>query len=90
MSFSGNCVSWSGMPIRSRSSRSSASPAPAEHLDLARVGRGQALADLDGRRLAGAVGPEQAEALAAADLEVEAVDGDDVAVGFAELADDEC
>ena len=41
-----------------------AAPAPAEDRDLARVGPRQALEDLDRRRLAGAVGPEQAEALA--------------------------
>ena len=64
-------------------------PAPAEDHDLAGVGLGEALADLDGGGLAGAVGSEQAEALARTDLEVEAVDGDDVAVGFAELAEEE-
>ena len=43
-------------------------------------GTRQPLEDLDGRRLAGAVGAEQAEALAGADLEVEPVDGAHVAV----------
>ena len=58
----------------------------AEHLDLARIGVEQAFEDLDGRRLAGAVRAEQAEALAARDLEIEAVDGDDVAVALDEAA----
>ena len=61
-------------------------PALAEQLDLALVGRGQPFEDLDGRRLAGAVGAEQAEALAAADLEIEAVDGDDVAEALDQAA----
>ena len=64
-------------------------PAPAQDHDLAGVRLGEALADLDGGGLAGAVGPEEAEALARTDLEVEAVDGDDVTVGFAELAEEE-
>ena len=59
------------MPSRWRSSRSSSAPAAAEHLDLARVRRGEPLADLDRGRLAGAVRAEQPEALAGADLEVE-------------------
>ena len=74
------------MPSRWRSACRIGRPAQAEHLDLAGVGLGQALADLDRRRLAGAVGPEQAEALAGADLEVEAVDRDDVFVGFSQVA----
>ena len=77
------------MPSRSRSARSSSAPAAAEDDDLARVRRREPLADLDGGGLAGAVGAEQAEALARTDLEVEAVDRDDVAVGLAELADEE-
>ena len=52
-----------------------------------RVGRAQALEDLDGRRLAGAVRAEQAEDLAAGDLEVDAVDGDEVAVALGQAAD---
>ena len=42
-------------------------PVQAEDLDLAGVGLGQPFEDLDGRRLAGAVRPEQAEAFAAGD-----------------------
>ena len=75
------------MPSRWRSTAASERPAQAEHLDLARVGLGQALADLDGRRLAGAVRAEQAEALAGLDVEVDPVDGHDVLVGLAKAAD---
>jgi hypothetical protein len=64
-----------------------ATPAAAEDEHVSPVGNGEALADLDGRRLAGAVGPEEPEALARPDLEVESVHGDDVAVGFVEPND---
>ena len=47
----------------------------AQHLDRAAADLGQAQHHQDGRRLAGAVGPEQAEDLAAADVEVDGVDG---------------
>ena len=57
-------------------------PATPEHLDLAGVRREQALEDLDGRRLAGAVRAEQPEALAGTDLEIEAIHGDHVAVAL--------
>jgi hypothetical protein len=56
------------------------------YLDVAVVGRGQPLADLDGRRLAGAVRPEQTEALARTHLELDSVYGDDVFEGFAQIA----
>ena len=46
----------------------------AQHLDRAAAGLGQPEHHQDGRRLAGAVGPEQAEDLAAADAEVDRVD----------------
>ena len=59
-------------------------PAAAEHLHVAGGGLVEPLEDLDGGGLAGAVGAEQAEALAAAHDEVEAVDGDDVAVALDE------
>ena len=49
-------------------------PAQAEDFDLAGGGVEQAFEDLDGRRLAGAVRAEQAEALAALDRQVEAAD----------------
>ena len=50
-------------------------PAEAKDLDVARVGRVEALADLDRGGLAGAVGTEKAEAFTGPDLEVEAVHG---------------
>ena len=58
-------------------------------MHLALVGLGEALADLDGGGLAGAVGAQQAEAFAGPDLEVESVYGDDVGVSLAEAADEE-
>jgi hypothetical protein len=61
----------------------------AEDLDGARVGTQESFADLDGGGLSGAVGTEEAEALTAADLEVERVDGNDVGVGFSETANRE-
>ena len=61
-------------------------PAQAEHFDVARVRLEQPLEDLDGRRLAGAVRAEQAEALARPHLEVEARDGHDVAIALVEPA----
>ncbi len=59
----------------------------AEDDRLAGVGRAQALEDLDRGRLAGAVRPEQAEDLAGADLEIDAVDGGDVGVALDQAAD---
>ena len=59
----------------------------AEHLDLTGAGLAEALEDLDGRRLAGAVGPEEREDLAAADLEVDPADGLVVAVALVQRPD---
>src|SRR4029434_10934922 len=64
----------------------SAIPMLAEDLDVPRIGRGEPLEDLDRRRLACAVGSEQAKALAAGDLEIEASDGNDIAVALDEPA----
>jgi hypothetical protein len=64
-------------------------PAAAQHQHVALVRVGQAFADLDGGGLAGAVGTQEAEALAGADVEVEPVHRDDVAVSLAEPADEE-
>ena len=50
-------------------------PAHPQYLDLAGGGGQQPFEDFDGGGLAGAVGPEQAEALSRLDFEVEAVDG---------------
>ena len=49
--------------------------------------REQPLEDLDGRRLPRAVGTEEPEALAASHLEIEPVDGDDVAVSLHQTFD---
>jgi hypothetical protein len=59
----------------------------AEHLDIAGVGNGEPFADLDRRRLAGAVRAEQPEAFASGDIEVDATDGHDLFVAFAKVAD---
>src|SRR5699024_10111742 len=62
----------------------------AEDLDAATVGAQQAEDDAQRRRLAGAVGAEEAVDLPAGDLEVEAVEGAGAPVGLGELggADD--
>jgi len=62
-------------------------PVHSEQFHFARIGSGEAFADFDGSGFAGPVGPEKAEALARVHLEVEAIDGDDVLIGFAEAAD---
>jgi len=63
-----------------------------EHLDLAGIPPTVALEDLDGRRLAGSVRSEQAENLAGADLEVDALDRFEVVVRLRQAAnaDDRC
>jgi hypothetical protein len=53
-----------------------------EHRHLAGVGAAQPLDHLERRRLAGAVGSEDAEGLAAADAEGDAVHGREVAVAL--------
>ena len=63
-----------------------AAPPPTQDDHLAGVGGRQAFADLDRGGLARAVGAEQAEALAGADLEVETGHGDDLSIGLAEAA----
>ena len=67
-------------PIRSRIAVSSLGPAPAEDLDLAGGRAVEPFEDLDRRRLARAVGSEQAEALARGDFQVDPVDRVDRAV----------
>ena len=67
-------------PIRSRIAVSSVRQLQAQDLDLAGSRLIQALEDLDGRRLARAVGAEQTKALAVLDLQVDPVDGMDRAV----------
>jgi hypothetical protein len=61
---------------------------PEDRHDAARAGA-VALEDLDRRRLARAVGPEQAEDLADGDLEVQAPHGLVFAVGLAQVADED-
>ena len=61
-------------------------PAHAEHFDLAARRRIEALEDLAGRGLPRAVRPQKSEALPAANLEIEAVDGGDVVVPLDEAA----
>ena len=58
----------------------------AEHGDVAAVAPPVALEDLHRRRLAGAVGPQQGEHLAAPDLEVDAAHGLQIPVGLLEPA----
>ena len=77
------------MPTRSRSARGAALGVVAEHGDDAARAGAVALEDLDGRRLAGAVGAEQAEDLAGGDLEVDAAHGLMVAVGLVQVADED-
>ena len=77
------------MPSSSRSSRASDSQRRPSTSTLPGVGGEEAFADLDGGRLSGAVGAEQAEALAGRDLEVEAIDGDDIVVSLPESLDPE-
>jgi hypothetical protein len=60
-----------------------------EDLDGTGVGTQESFADLDGGGLPSAIGAKETEALAAADLEVERVDGNDVGVGFTETANRE-
>src|SRR3954462_10478534 len=68
-------------------SRSVRSPPESEHLDFSSVRGRQPVADLNCRRLAGAVQAEEAEALAGLDLQLYTVDGHDVLVGFPQPAD---
>ena len=59
----------------------------AEDHRLTAIGAAEALQDLDRRGLAGAVRPQQAEDLAAGDVEVDAVHRDEVAVVLDQAAD---
>ena len=70
--------------MRSRHSRRRGLRVLAEHPDLAGAALAIALEDLDRGRLAGAVGPEEGEDLAGLDLEVDAANGLDSAVGLAQ------
>ena len=79
--------SWSITPMRGRSARAVGHRVEPEHAHLPRVGAAVALEDLDRRRLARAVGPEQAEHLAGRDRERDPVDGARGAVALLELGD---
>ena len=74
------------MPIRSRNARSRLRGIVAEHGDRAGVGAAVAFEDLDQGRLAGAVGAEQREHLAARHGQVHAVERAWLAVGLAQAA----
>ena len=74
------------MPSRWRSSAASVPSAGRAARRRRESASSQPFADLDGGGLAGAVGAQQAEALARAHLEIEAVHRDDVAIGLAESA----
>src|SRR4029077_11375671 len=62
----------------------------AEHTHLAGVALAVPLEDLDGRRLAGAVRPEQPEDLSLLDREIDPADRLEVPVGLAQAADLDC
>ena len=64
--------SCSTIPIRSRHDCGACAGSVPSTLTLPALGSAEALEDLDGRGLAGAVGAEEGEDLAAADLEVDA------------------
>ncbi|GAC1413795.1 MAG: hypothetical protein NVSMB53_11640 [Gemmatimonadaceae bacterium] len=59
-------------------------PMPSQDLNAAGISWEEALADLYGGRLSGPVGPEEAEAFPSVHLEIQAIDGNDVGVGFSE------
>ncbi len=61
----------------------------AEDADVAGAAPPIPLEDLDGRRLAGAVGTEQREDLAAGDGQVDAGDGVDVVIGLVQASNDD-
>src|SRR5271155_5431982 len=59
----------------------------AKQFHFAGIGSRQAFADFDSGCFARAVGTEKAEAFAGVDLQVEAIDGDNVLVSLAETCD---
>jgi hypothetical protein len=65
-------------------------PSEPQQFDTACIGREKALADFDGGGLTGAIRPEQSEAFARGNREVEAVHGTNVAVKFAQALNEEC
>ena len=73
------------MPLRARTYIGSSVTSCAVEQDAARVGRRQADHHRERRRLAGAVGPEQADDFARRDLEVDAADDGAAAVRLGEV-----
>ena len=73
--------------MRSRICELSSCGSEPEHRDLAGGAGAIALEDLDDRRLAGAVGAEQAEDGSPRDREVDAGDGLVIAIGLAQTKD---
>ena len=73
---------WRLTPMRGLSDIGAVGDVDAEDHRLAAVRAAQALEDLDRRRLARAVRPEQPEDLARGDVEIDPVDGDQVAVAL--------
>src|SRR5207249_8188501 len=65
-----------------RAAPAPAGPAQPEDLHVSRIGRREPLQDLDGGGLAGAVRPEQAEALSRGHREIEPGDGQHVAIAL--------
>jgi hypothetical protein len=62
-------------------------PMHAKKFHFTSIGSGETFADFDGCGFARAVGPEETEAFAGADFEVEAVDSDHILISFAETCD---
>ena len=73
--------------MRSRHCRSRVRGIHIEHADAAGGPQEEALEDLEGRRLAGAVGPQEGEHLAALDGEVDATDRFERSVSLHETCD---
>jgi len=64
-------------------------PVQAEKFDDSGIGIGQPFADFNGGGLSGAVRSEQAEALAFCHFQIDAVNGDDVSVSLAQVAQEQ-
>ena len=84
---SSTAADWPVRLIRCLTSSGSRSDVDAGDGGGARVGAGERREHVDGRRLAGAVGSEQGEDLAAEDLEVETVEDDLASEGLSQAPD---
>jgi len=60
-------------------------PSPSKNFDIATIRGGKPFADLDGRRLPGAVRPEQPKTLPLQHLEIEPIHRDHIAIRFAKI-----